>query len=174
MCKIYSIKFASFLFKYQAMGAGSFFDIFADSYVLFWDSSTGGYHSDSVCRVPEIDRVQGGGVGVMTVLMGITSSLHADCKKMIGIMADSHGRSESIAAALGVFTGMDCRAIYYLGDVCDSTHPEIAEACLGSLRDPRVIIKKARMTRSLLPNISAGKDRRFPQRFYGILETCLS
>ncbi len=80
----------------------------------------------------------------MTVLLGITSPLNADCKKMIGFMAASHERPETIATALGVFRDKDCRAIYHLGDVCvcESTHPETAEACLGSLRDPRVIIIK--------------------------------
>ena len=61
---------------------------------------------------------------------------------MIGIMADSHGQPETIVAALGVLVDRDCRPVYHLGDVCDSTHPETAEACLGSLRDPRVIIIK--------------------------------
>jgi predicted phosphodiesterase len=64
---------------------------------------------------------------------------------MIRIMADSHGQPETIAAALGVFTDMDCQPIYHLGDVCDSIHPEAAEVCLGPSRDPRVIIIKSNM-----------------------------
>jgi predicted phosphodiesterase len=71
---------------------------------------------------------------------------------MIGIMADSHGQSESIAAALGVFTDMDCRTIFHLGDVCDSTHPESAEACLGALRDPRVTIIKGNNDQAIVAN----------------------
>ncbi len=71
---------------------------------------------------------------------------------MIGIMADSHGRPEIIAAALAVFTDMDCRPIYHLGDVCDSSHPETAEACLDPLRDPRVIIIKGNNDQAIVAN----------------------
>jgi hypothetical protein len=75
---------------------------------------------------------------------------------MIGIMADSHGQPETIAAALGVFTDMDCRLIYHLGDVCDSTHPETAEACLGPLRDPRVITIKFELTEKISCVVTCG------------------
>ena len=71
---------------------------------------------------------------------------------MIGIMADSHGQPETITAALGMLTDIDCRPIYHLGDVCDSTHPETAEACLGRLRDPRVIIIKGNNDQALVAN----------------------
>ena len=71
---------------------------------------------------------------------------------MIGIMADSHGQPETITAALGMLTDIDCRPIYHLGDVCDSTHPETAEACLGPLRDPRVIIIKGNNDQALVAN----------------------
>jgi len=39
--------------------------------------------------------------------------------------------------------------IYHLGDVCDSTHPETTEACLGLLRDPGVIIIKFELTEKI-------------------------
>ena len=71
---------------------------------------------------------------------------------MIGIMADSHGQPETITAALGMLTDIDCRPIYHLGDVCDSTHPETAEACLGRLRDPRVIMIKGNNDQALVAN----------------------
>ena len=71
---------------------------------------------------------------------------------MIGIMADSHGQPETITAALGMLTNIDCRPIYHLGDVCDSTHPETVEACLGSLRDSRVIIIKGNNDQAIVAN----------------------
>jgi predicted phosphodiesterase len=71
---------------------------------------------------------------------------------LIGIMADSHGQPDTIVAALKVFTDMDCRSIYHLGDVCDSLHPETAEACLDSLRDPRVIIIKGNNDQAIVAN----------------------
>ena len=67
-------------------------------------------------------------------------------------MADSHGQPETITAALGMLTDIDCRPIYHLGDVCDSTHPETAEACLGRLRDPRVIMIKGNNDQALVAN----------------------
>jgi len=71
-------------------------------------------------------------------------------------MADSHGQPETIAAALGVFTNIDCRPIYHLGDVCDSTHPETAEACLGPLRDFGVIIIKFELTGKIFWVVTCG------------------
>ena len=71
---------------------------------------------------------------------------------MIGIMADSHGQPETISAALGLFLNLDCRPIYHLGDVCDSTHPETAEACLAPLRDPRVITIKGNNDQAIVAN----------------------
>lgn len=61
---------------------------------------------------------------------------------MIGIMADSHGKPETILAALAAFKGLNCRPIYHLGDVCDSNHPETAEACLRPLQERKVITIK--------------------------------
>jgi hypothetical protein len=75
---------------------------------------------------------------------------------MIGIMADSHGQPETIAAALGMLTDRDCRPIYHLGDVCDSTHPETAEACLVPLRDPRVIIIKFELSEKIPCVVTCG------------------
>lgn len=71
---------------------------------------------------------------------------------MIGVMADSHGQPETITAALEMLTDIDCRPIYHLGDVCDSTHPETAGACLGPLRDPRVIIIKGNNDQAIVAN----------------------
>ena len=52
----------------------------------------------------------------------------------IGIMADSHGQAERIANALTLFEEHSCEAIYHLGDICDSAHPETADHCVSLLR----------------------------------------
>jgi predicted phosphodiesterase len=52
----------------------------------------------------------------------------------VGIMADSHGRPETIAAGLAVLEKNGCRTIFHLGDICDSAHPETADACIEILR----------------------------------------
>jgi predicted phosphodiesterase len=49
---------------------------------------------------------------------------------MIGTMADSHGQAAAIRNALAVFADAGCRLVYHLGDVCDSTRPETANACM--------------------------------------------
>lgn len=61
---------------------------------------------------------------------------------LIGIMADSHGKPETILTALEVLKDLNCRSIYHLGDVCDSTRPETAEACLQPLQEHHVITIK--------------------------------
>ncbi len=67
------------------------------------------------------------------------SEIIADCEKAtysrIGIMADSHGESDKIAAALDFLFERGCDGLYHLGDICDSTHPGTAEACVRPLID---------------------------------------
>ena len=71
---------------------------------------------------------------------------------MLGIMADSYGNPETILAALGVLRGLNCRRIYHLGDVCDSTRPETAEACLEPLQEHRVITIKGNNDHAIVAN----------------------
>ncbi len=59
--------------------------------------------------------------------------------QIIGIMADSHGQPESIANALTLFKEYGCDAIYHLGDICDSAHPETADHCVNLLRKNNVL-----------------------------------
>jgi len=77
---------------------------------------------------------------------------------MIGIMADSHGKSETIRAALDALLGLNCRRIYHLGDVCDSTRPETAGACLGLLQKRRVITIKGNNDHAIVANHVGRKD----------------
>ncbi len=52
----------------------------------------------------------------------------------IGIIADSHGRWDKIVAALNFLIDRGCRHIIHLGDICDSAHPQTAEACVRPLQ----------------------------------------
>jgi len=61
---------------------------------------------------------------------------------MIGIMADSHGQTGTICDALAVLDELGCDSIYHLGDICDSAHPETANACIQILQDRKVITIK--------------------------------
>ena len=67
-------------------------------------------------------------------------------------MADSHGKPETIRAALAALKKFNCRAIYHLGDVCDSMHPETAESCLRPLQDNQVIAIKGNNDHAIVAN----------------------
>jgi len=77
---------------------------------------------------------------------------------LIGIMADSHGRPETILAALAVLKDLNCRSIFHLGDVCDSNHPETAEACLRPLQEHKVITIKGNNDHAIVAN-SIGRQK---------------
>jgi predicted phosphodiesterase len=69
-------------------------------------------------------------------------------------MADSHGQVETIVTALAVLVDMNCRPIYHIGDVCDSTRPETAAACLAPLRNSGVKIIKGNNDHAIVANHS--------------------
>jgi predicted phosphodiesterase len=73
---------------------------------------------------------------------------------MIGIMADSHGQATAIRNALAVFADAGCRLIYHLGDVCDSTRPETANACMRLLQDRGVKTIKGNNDQAIVANHS--------------------
>ena len=77
---------------------------------------------------------------------------------MIGIMADSHGKPETILAALAALKKYNCRSIYHLGDVCDSMHPETAESCLRPLLDNQVIAIKGNNDHAIIANNRGRKE----------------
>jgi len=67
-------------------------------------------------------------------------------------MADSHGRPDTILAAIDRFKSLNCRNMYHLGDVCDSTRPKTAEACLKPLREHGVIAIKGNNDHAIVAN----------------------
>ena len=71
---------------------------------------------------------------------------------LIGIMADSHGQAATIEAALVLLKEKNCEPIYHLGDVCDSTHPETADACLRPLQENGVITLKGNNDHAIVAN----------------------
>jgi len=77
---------------------------------------------------------------------------------MIGIMADSHGQVDAIRSALAVFVDAGCRSVYHLGDVCDSTRPETANACMRLLQDRCVKAIKGNNDQAIVANHS-GREK---------------
>jgi predicted phosphodiesterase len=56
----------------------------------------------------------------------------------IGIMADSHGKPGTIAAAIELFRSEKCLYMYHLGDICDSGSPETVESCVSIIKSNNV------------------------------------
>lgn len=84
-------------------------------------------------------------------------SIHASCK--IGIMADSHGRSETIAAAVRFLKRRGCRRIYHLGDISDSITPETVDRCVALIRGNGIYAIKGNNDHAVVVN---QKDRKKP------------
>ena len=87
---------------------------------------------------------------------------------MIGIMADSHGQIETIHAALAVFDELGCESLFHLGDVCDSAHPETANACIQTLQNRQVHVIKGNNDQMIVAN---HYDRETSTVSKGVLET---
>ena len=89
----------------------------------------------------------------------------------VGIMADSHGRAEPIVAAIAFLSAMNCRPIYHLGDVCDSVHPETAEACLRPLWDSNVTAIKGNNDHAIVANQVGLEQESVPKRALSFLRS---
>lgn len=68
----------------------------------------------------------------------------------VGLMADSHGQVETIAAALDRFNRWGCDRVFHLGDICDSADPQSAAACVDLLVDGHVMAVRGNNDHSLL------------------------
>ncbi|MBU1399007.1 MAG: metallophosphoesterase family protein [Pseudomonadota bacterium] len=77
--------------------------------------------------------------------------------RSIGIMADSHGMSDTITGAVGLFRRENCHLIYHLGDICDSAYPETADSCTGILLANNVIAVKGNNDHAISANHPGGK-----------------
>ena len=60
----------------------------------------------------------------------------------IGIMADSHGDADVIAAAILFFQKIGCRRMVHLGDICDSVACDQADTCVRILQKHAVLAVK--------------------------------
>jgi predicted phosphodiesterase len=70
----------------------------------------------------------------------------------VGIMADSHGRPETIESALQVFAENGCSKVYHLGDICDSLNPDTAEDCIRVLLENSVLAVRGNNEHALIIN----------------------
>jgi predicted phosphodiesterase len=52
-----------------------------------------------------------------------------------GIMADSHGHVQRLSDAIAFLKEQDCLRMVHLGDICDSTSPQTADACVALMQN---------------------------------------
>jgi predicted phosphodiesterase len=71
---------------------------------------------------------------------------------LIGFISDSHGQVKRLANGLAYLKDKGCDTLYHLGDICDSLHPETADACMGLLRDFQVRCVKGNNDHSIVVN----------------------
>ena len=71
---------------------------------------------------------------------------------LIGLISDSHGQPKRLASGLAYLKDQGCDTLYHLGDICDSLHPETADACVGLLRDFQVRCVKGNNDHSIVIN----------------------
>ena len=71
---------------------------------------------------------------------------------LIGLVSDSHGQAAPLSKGLAFLKQKGCNTLYHLGDICDSLHPETADACVGLLREFQVNCVKGNNDHSIVVN----------------------
>jgi hypothetical protein len=96
-------------------------------------------------------------------------------REKIGIMADSHGRPEAIAAGAVYLKRKGCTALFHLGDICDSTMPGTADDCVAQVKNTASVPSRATMITPWRPMRGACRtetsDER-PSPFWTIFPFC--
>jgi len=88
----------------------------------------------------------------------------------VGIMADSHGKPETISAALQLLKAKGCSTIYHLGDICDSLNPDTAEACVRILSEHSVSAVKGNNEHALVLNHEMNTELPVPEQVVSYLK----
>jgi len=88
----------------------------------------------------------------------------------VGIMADSHGEPETIAAAIAFLGGRKCHRIYHLGDICDSSSPDTAETCVRLLQENGVFAVKGNNDHAIVANQPGRSRASISQTTYDYLQ----
>ena len=70
----------------------------------------------------------------------------------IGIMADSHGATDTIAAAIRLFEAAGCERMIHLGDICDSVNSDQADECVRLLHAHAVLAIKGNNDHAVVKN----------------------
>ncbi len=73
-------------------------------------------------------------------------------ENLIGIIADSHGKLNTIVRAAALLQQLGCGPIFHLGDVCDSMRPETADACVDMIKDFSILAVKGNNDHAVVVN----------------------
>lgn len=79
-------------------------------------------------------------------------------REKIGIMADSHGRPEVIAAGALYLSNNGCTSLFHLGDICDSTLWKTADACVTQVKKYGIKSVKGNNDNTLAANAGGRPD----------------
>jgi len=88
----------------------------------------------------------------------------------IGIMADSHGNPDMIAAALRLFQVRGCSRMVHLGDICDSVVYQQTDACVELLLTHRVLAVKGNNDHAIVRDGRARQSRAISEETIAYLE----
>ena len=59
-----------------------------------------------------------------------------------GIIADSHGHVQRLSDAIAFLKAQHCLRMIHLGDICDSTSPQTADACVALMQNNNIMAVK--------------------------------
>ncbi len=97
--------------------------------------------------------------------------------EIIGILADSHGDPEAIDNGAAYLKQRNCTALYHLGDICDATLWQTADACVARVKKHGIIAVKGNNDHALAADARGRPDagiRRATLAFLENLPLCLS
>ena len=88
----------------------------------------------------------------------------------VGIIADSHGFSDKIHAALEFLADRGCDYLIHLGDICDSTRPQTVEVCVRPLQKFAVDAIKGNNDHQIVVNHDGQPSSIIPADVLGFLK----
>jgi len=71
----------------------------------------------------------------ISLTMGYLNLMNIILDKPIGLIADSHGKTDLLATSIQALKDAGAETIIHLGDICDSLAPDTAEEALHILRE---------------------------------------
>lgn len=77
---------------------------------------------------------------------------------IVGIMADSHGDPDSIAAGADYLARHGCTAIYHLGDICDTNRWPTADRCVSLIKRRGILAVRGNNDHSLAADAKGRKS----------------